>query len=332
MVAKLRATVVILTFDALPYIRRVLEGAISQEVDGDFEVLVIDSGSTDGTLKILEEFPTVRVHEIPHSEFGHGKTRNLAAQLAGGEFVAFLTHDAVPIGTGWLQSLLRPFAINDRVVAVLGSQSPRTHCFPLLKYEIEGMFAGLGSPTAVTVSYKELFDGDPVALTRASFYSDVNSATRREFLLSTIPYRDVTYAEDQLFGRDILEAGYMKAYAPQAAVEHSNDLTLHEYGKRIFDETVGLRKIGFDIPLMTRRAQVRSIVRGTLGDSFRILRDPDYSFWRKLKWLVVNPIYHLRKGISYRKSTRVDLKDREAIREGSLEHSRRKHLHFRKHG
>ena len=318
------ATVAILTYNGEDYLERILAQLRLQEVDGEFEVLVIDSGSTDSTLEIVRRFPEVRLHEIPNEEFGHGRTRNLAARLARGDFVAYLTHDAVPTTNRWLAELIAPFEIDERIVAVMGKQVPRPGCFPLLKYEIQGMFAGFGPDFGTSVFYKDPSMTDEGVLSAIGFYSDVNSAARRAFLTDVIPYRDVRYAEDQLFGRDLVEAGYRKAYAPRAAVEHSNDLTLDEYGRRIFDETVGLRQIGFPIPRMSRGAQVRLTVRGILGDTVRILRDRDYSWKRKLYWLAVDPAFQVRKWASYRPSTLVDLDDTSAIAAGSLEHSRKR--------
>lgn len=318
-----RATVAILTYNGEVYLERILTEVLGQELDGAVEVLVIDSGSTDSTLDIVRRFPTVRLHEIPNSEFGHGKTRNLAAQLATGEFVAYLTHDAIPASRQWLRELLEPFRLDERIVAVMGKQIPRAGCFPLLKYEIRGVFAGFGPDFGTSVFYKDEFVQSEGVLNAISFYSDVNSAARRDFLLNTIPYRDVRYAEDQLFGKDLIEAGYRKAYAGRAAVEHSNDLTLAEYGKRIFDETIGLRQIGFPIPPMSGRAQLRLTTRGVVGDTLRILRDPDFSWKRRLFWLAMNPRYQVRKWTSYRASTLTDLTDQAALDSGSLEKSRK---------
>ncbi|WP_391857866.1 glycosyltransferase family A protein, partial [Vibrio cidicii] len=133
---------------------------------------------------------------IPNSEFGHGRTRNLAAQLATGEFVVYLTHDAIPASESWLTELLAPFAIDERIVAVMGKQIPRPGCFPLLKYEIRGVFAGFGPDFGTTVFYKDDFAKDEGVLGAMAFYSDVNSAARRSFLTDVVPYRDVRYAED----------------------------------------------------------------------------------------------------------------------------------------
>jgi rhamnosyltransferase len=317
-------TVAILTYNGEDYLRRILEQVLVQDLQGDVEILVIDSGSTDSTLRIVRDFPTVRLHEIPNSEFGHGKTRNLAAQLAQGEFIAFLTHDAIPLTDKWLAELLQPFGMSDEIVAVMGKQVPRRNCFPLLKYEVRGVFAGLGPDFGTSLFYKGSFAQDEGVLDAIGFFSDVNSAVRRDFLVHKIPYRDVRYAEDRLFGRDLVEAGYIKAYAPRAAVEHSNDLTLSEYGRRIFDETVGLRQIGVTVPEMSRRTQWKLTLRGIAGDTLRILADREFSRKRKLYWLLVNPVFQVRKWSSYRVSTLIRLDDPEAVRRGSLESSRKR--------
>ncbi|MFF1571797.1 glycosyltransferase family 2 protein [Leifsonia sp. NPDC058292] len=320
------ATVAILTYNGEKYIDRILRKLRKQDFDRPFEVLVIDSGSTDATLDIVKKYPEVRLHTIPNEEFGHGRTRNLAAQLANGEFLAFLTHDAVPSTKHWLAELLDPFERFPQVVAVLGKQVARPRAFPLQRYEIYGMFRNLGPDFGTTLFYRtpELAQ-KPAVVDAMSYYSDVNSAVRRDFLLNVIPYRDVRYAEDQMFGRDVIEEGYVKAYSPRGSVEHSNDLTFQEYGHRIFDETVGLRQNGHDIPKISRFAVVKYGLHGSLGDALRIVRDRAYSPQRKLYWLVVNPLYHLKKWSSYRASTLVDLDDHGAIKAGSLEHKRKLH-------
>jgi rhamnosyltransferase len=295
-------TVVILTYNGERYLGAILASLARQDYAGEVETLVIDSGSTDGTLDIVAAHPAVRLHGIPNSEFGHGRTRNLGAQLATGEIVAYLTHDAVPLA-GWLTALVEPFVADPLVVAVMGKQVPRANCFPLLKYEIRGVFAGLGPDFGTTVFWKNSAVTDAATRDAAGFYSDVNSAARRSLLTGDVPYRDVSYAEDQLFGRDVIDLGLRKAYAPGAAVEHSNDLTLAESGRRIREEVAGLREIGTAIPPMSVGTVIRASVAGAIKDSVRIVRDADFSFGAKLKWLVVNPWFHVVKWTNYRRET-----------------------------
>lgn len=304
-------TVAILAYNGEEYLEAILSSLEGQDYPGTIEILVIDSGSTDGTLEIVAAHPSVRLHEIPNSEFGHGKTRNLAAQLASGEIVAYLTHDAIPVGSRWLAALVEPMADDPRIVAVMGKQVPRPGCFPLLKYEIQSVFRTMGPDFGVTVFRDDGSLTTPELRNAAGFYSDVNSAARRDILLGPVPYRDVSYAEDQLFGRDVIDRGYRKAYAPNAAVEHSNDLTLKESGIRAAEEVMGLREIGTPIPPLSMAGATKLIVRGILADTLRIIRDRDFSIGRKLAWLARNPAFHIVKWTSYREATLRMISDRD---------------------
>jgi rhamnosyltransferase len=318
-----QATVIIPTFNGEKYISQILASLAAQKTEWDFEVLVIDSGSSDRTVEFVLEHPLVRLHQIPNSEFGHGKTRNLGATLSRGEYVAFLSHDAIPSSTFWLHEITKPLDLNGlNAAAVLGKQVARPGCFPLLKYEIRGVFRRFGPDFGTTLFYVDDFARSRDEINAMAFYSDVNSATRRSFLLDVIPYQDVPYSEDMAFGLDVIEGGFIKAYAPHAVVEHSNDLTLREYGMRLFDEITGLRRIGKDVPPLRWSRQFVYPLYGAGIDSLRIIVDKDLSPGSKLKWLLVNPLFHWTKWRSFYRSTHVDLNDRALIDKGSLESSR----------
>jgi rhamnosyltransferase len=303
----LLATVVVLTYNGERYLRELLDAVAGQRIDGAFETLVIDSGSTDATLDIIAGFPQVRLVRIPNEEFGHGRTRNFAAHEARGRYVAYLTHDAVPASDRWLYELLKPFEISDRVAAVMGSQIPRPSAFPLLKYEIDAVFAGFGPGFGTTLFYDDDFITSEGVRNAVTFYSDVNSAARRDILTGPVPYQDVSYAEDQLFGRDVIAAGLIKAYAPRAAVIHSNDLTLAEYDGRMTEETLGQREVGIDVAVPSVRVVGRMVARGVVKDTVRLLRDRDFSWRRRLYYLVVGPLYHLQKWRGVRRGAAAEL-------------------------
>ena len=296
------ATVVILTYNGERYLDEILTAIEGQDWDGELEVLVIDSGSSDRTLDIVAAHPRARLHEIPNSDFGHGRTRDLAAHLASGEFVAYLTHDATPASPQWLAELVAPMLDDDRIVAVLGKQLPRPHCQPMLKYEIQTTFAALGPDAGVTVFRGDRL-GSRAEIEAAGFYSDVNSAARRSVLVGPVPYRDVSYAEDQLFGRDLLAAGLRKAYAPRAAVVHSNDLSIREAGRRATEEILALRGIGTQVAPLGRAGMLRLILRGSLVDGMRIVRDRQWGVLGRLRWLFVNPLYQVAKWSGHRRGT-----------------------------
>lgn len=318
-----QATVIIPTFNGEKYLWQILEAISEQITPWDFEILIVDSGSTDSTLSIIDKFPKVRLHQIPNEEFGHGRTRNLAASLARGKFLAYLSHDAVPAHNYWLRNLIAPLeAGNENIVAVLGKQVARKNCFPLLKYEIRTVFNRFGPDFGLTLFSLGSDGASDENLDAKAFYSDVNSATIRDFLLNVIPYQDIAYSEDMAFGRDLLLAGYSKAYAPEALVEHSNDLTLREYRLRIFDEVISLRRLGKDLPKLKFSRQLLYPLWGATTDALRIARDVDFSFSRKLYWWAVNPFFHFVKWRAFYVATRLDLGAASTSAKYSLEKTR----------
>lgn len=300
-------TVIIPTLNGATYLREVLQAVAGQEGAGDVEVIVIDSGSTDGTLDIVADFPEVHLEHIAKKDFGHGRTRNWGAELARGRYVAFLTQDATPASPHWLRHLIEPLHVNDDVWGVYGLQIPRSHCPPMLKYEIRNTFAASGADVGVTLQSAAWTTAGQ--RDRAGFYSDVNSATRKDVLTTLLAYRDVRYGEDQLFGRDVLDAGKLKAYSPAAAVIHSNDVKISDYANRVFDEALALREIGAPVAVGGPAKRYYRVARGVVGDTLRIARDADYRWSQKLRWWSTNPRYHLAKWRGYRWGEVVDPAD-----------------------
>ncbi|MDB5180426.1 MAG: Rhamnosyl transferase [Candidatus Saccharibacteria bacterium] len=320
----IKATIFIPTYNGEKYLNEILKMIFKQDVDFLYNILIIDSGSTDKTIDIINKYKNkypdmVSFKQIDKNDFGHGKTRNQAAQIADGEYIVYLSHDAVPATKRWLYEMVKPFELNDKIKGVTGKQTPRPKCVPLLKYEINAVFKNLGTDAGTTLFYKDTFMKNPVYSDTVTFYSDVNSAAPRKFLLEVMPYRDVPYSEDQMYGQDLIEAGYMKAYSSRGEVVHSNDLTLKEYKHRIFDEIVGLRTIGTKIKQPSILAVLRMIFTGVLKDAYRTLRDSEYSFKRKVFWLLVNPLYHFEKWRGFRLAMRVHLADLDKLNQHSLE-------------
>ena len=93
-------TVAIPVLNGARYLDEVLAAVRAQRVDRDVEILIVDSGSTDGSLEITRRHGAV-VHEIDKSEFSHGGTRNSMMGAARGDHVAFLTQDATPAHDRW---------------------------------------------------------------------------------------------------------------------------------------------------------------------------------------------------------------------------------------
>lgn len=318
-------SVFIPTYNGEQYIGECIEALIHQELPEGYslEILVTDSGSSDKTLEILELYKQhINLEIIPNSEFGHGKTRAAAAKRAKGEFVLFLTQDATPASYRWLINMIEPFYVSDDVGCVFGRQIPRPLICPTIKREVATAFGGLAAPDSIAIQRPKSRVDQAEMNAVNTFFSDVNSAVRRNIVVNDVPFRDLPYAEDQALAEDMQNAGYLKAYAPAGAVWHSNEYTAPEYFKRKYDEYIGLQEsISYSIR-PSRKSLLLGWIRPTIQDYKFLKRDPDYSPKQKLKWVVITPLYN----INLQRGKYLALKyfgNKEAQEKYSLEQSRK---------
>ena len=228
------ASVIILTKNGEAYLRALLGALAAQKLESGFETVVIDSGSTDCTLDIVSEFPSVRLHAIPPEEFGHGKTRNLGARLAQGEILVYIPQDATPVGDDWLEKLLRPFA-SHAVAGVYARQLPRAEANAMEKF-----FLGEAYPASPAI--RSLAPGELPMLANC-FFSTVSGAVRAS-VRAQHPFReDIIMSEDQAWAADVLRSGHVLAYAPDACVLHSHPYSVADVFRRNFDSGYSIRQI-----------------------------------------------------------------------------------------
>ena len=253
-------TVALPVLDGGPRLGEVLAAVRAQQVDRPVELLVIDSGSSDGSVALARSHGA-RVVEIPPAEFSHGGTRNRLMELATGDHVVFLTQDSVPAGSGWLAALLGGFALADDVALVTGPYLPRPDASPMIRRELLEYFAAFGGAR---------LDRGGTGAGPAMFFSSANGAVAR-WAWERVPFRPLPYAEDQQLAHDVLAAGLAKAYVPEAAVVHSHDHPPLRALRRYFDDFRALAEVhGHREPLTPRYVGAR--VRGDVAADRAFMR------------------------------------------------------------
>jgi rhamnosyltransferase len=212
---------------------RCLEAIARQRVDDEVEVVVVDSGSRDGSTARAESLGG-RVHSIPPGEFHHGRTRNLGAGLARGDVLVFTSQDAYAASDSWLADLTSSLRNHDAVAGVYGRQLPHESATPPERYFLDFLYGP--EPRVQHLAGKESLTFE------ATLFSNVNSAIPRR-VWEAYPFaEDVVMSEDQEWSRRVLLAGLDIVYEPSAAVHHSHAYTVAGAMRRFFDSGVSAER------------------------------------------------------------------------------------------
>jgi len=210
-------------------LRRCLAGIAAQRCEEGVEVVVVDSGSADGSVELARS-TGARVHEIPPSEFNHGATRNLAVELARGDVLVFTSQDAYAPDEHWLAALTAPLAEDGVLAGTYGRQIAHREATPPERFFMDFLY-GERPRTQRAAGMDDLS-------METTLFSNVNSAIRAE-VFARFPFvNDIIMSEDQEWSRRVLLAGYVLRYVPEAAVHHSHPYTLRQAFRRFFDSGV----------------------------------------------------------------------------------------------
>ncbi|MDO5859588.1 glycosyltransferase family 2 protein [Methanobrevibacter sp.] len=87
-----KISVILPVYNSEKYIEKAIESVLNQSLR-DFELIVVNDGSTDNTLNIIESFTDSRIRLINQQNMGPGAARNSALDIASGEYVMFLDSD-----------------------------------------------------------------------------------------------------------------------------------------------------------------------------------------------------------------------------------------------
>lgn len=212
---------------------RCLDAIGTQVVGEEVEIVVVDSGSRDGSVEAARAHGA-RVHEIPASEFGHGRTRNLGAELAHGDTLVFTSQDAIAASETWLASLVRSLARGEGVAGAYGRQLPHEDATPPERYFLDFLYGPDARVQRLDARTEPDFE--------QTLFSNVNSAIRRP-VWREFPFADdLIMSEDQEWSRRVLRAGYELVYEPEAAVHHSHRYSVADAFRRFFDSGVSAER------------------------------------------------------------------------------------------
>lgn len=226
--------VVVPTWNGREEFGPVLDALRGQHLADQVQIHCVDSSSSDGTIEWLRDQADVSLTVIDQKDFQHGRTRNFGASLGSAPFIGFITQDAMPATQHWATDIVKMMRAVPDAAGLFGRHiGYPDHPF-FVRQEMTTHFQNMMKFPLVLSKHTdpERWESGDIGWRQfLHFYSDNNSAMRRA-VWNEIPYPEVNYGEDQVWARDIIEAGYSKIYAPTATVYHSHDYDPEQTYKR----------------------------------------------------------------------------------------------------
>lgn len=243
-----RVSLVIPTWNGGARFREVLAALATQDLEDGFQLVVVDSGSSDGSAEAARAAGAL-VETIPQREFNHGATRNRAIARSSGAIVCLLTQDARPLDDSYVRCLVQVFDESPRIDGVYARQFPRPDCDPLLAERLRQWSAARterelkvfapGDPARSRAMYQAL---PPLERYLSCAFDDVASAVRRSSW-ERLPFPPRSFGEDVAWARAVLLAGGQIAFEPTARVEHSHRIRMGREFRRIYADHKNLYEL-----------------------------------------------------------------------------------------
>ena len=220
---EIETSIVIRTLNEERHLGKLLE-SIQRQVYQAWEIVMVDSGSTDSTLEIAQRY-TSNIYHIPQKEFTFGRSLNWGCQPARGHYLVFVSAHVDPLTNTWLGNLVKPF------------DDPAT-----------GMVYGRqrGVETSRVAEERDLlriFGSTSKILIDEAFGNNGNAAIRKDLWLDQPFDEKLTGLEDIDWARKIQQKGYRVYYAADAAVYHIHEESLRQVYRRVFREGLAYRRI-----------------------------------------------------------------------------------------
>ena len=225
--------------------------ALQAQTHRNWELIVIDSGSTDGSVELIRQARPRHFIQIASRDYNPSRVLNQGMRLARSALGIFLNADATPQGPDWLRPLVRPL-LDPQVAAVFGRQIPRPNCQAVFAHDYERCFG----PDRVSVQWEH-------------FFSMVSSGLRKDIWARRGFDERLQYSEDDDYTRWARVQGWRVLFVPESVVMHSHNYTPAQAWKRSYGEGRALAAVwagtrgDFNWP--------RTVLLGTLGEARRDL-------------------------------------------------------------
>jgi GT2 family glycosyltransferase len=235
-------SIIIPVKNGAPKLRELLPAVMAQRSRDAFEIVAVDSGSTDESVDLLRQFDATVVSIDPRV-FNHGLTRNLATHYAAGSVFVFLNQSTVPGNDQWLHHLTAPLHRDSALTAVCGRVLPRSDADVLTARDIARNINASTERIVAEIADWAHYQSLPTEELRRFVNFHTLSAAIRADVFRKIPFRQTSFAEDLIWGKEALEAGHRIQFEPASVAYHSHNYSALDIFRRNFDDGIAGREI-----------------------------------------------------------------------------------------
>jgi len=218
-------SVIIRSLNEQKYIGDCLAQISRQVTTHKVETILVDSGSSDGTVDIAKNFGCRLVH-IKKEEFSFGRSLNVGCDMSSGEFLVFLSAHCIPTSDRWLDDLVSP---------LLSRVSGYSYGRQLWREGVSKYSEG-----CVFSKYYPSLSALPQ---NGFFCNNANAAIRRDLWTQYKFDEELTGLEDLQLAKQLVQAGEKISYVASASVEHIHEESWRQIRVRYEREAVALEKI-----------------------------------------------------------------------------------------
>ena len=233
-----KISVIIPTKDAGSEFKITMEKIKNQKGLGELELIIIDSGSKDDTLIIAEHYGA-KVSCINPEEFNHGRVRNIGAEISTGDYLVFLSQDAIPIGETCIFDMIRVLEKDDRTAVAVVKQVPRSDADIFACWQLWYHYNKLLDPSDNQIVHADpdtFAKLSPTDRRKISQIDNVFSCIKRDIFFR-FKFKPLPYAEDLDLGLRLISGGYKVAFIFSLGVIHSHNRNPDYFFRRSYVDT-----------------------------------------------------------------------------------------------
>ena len=216
----IKVSIIIRTINEESWIGKCIS-AIKKQSISNYEIIIVDSGSTDSTIQIAQLFKEVKVVKI--NKYLPGFALNEGIKQSVGKYIVMLSAHCIPCNENWIEILISNL-FEDNVAGVYGKQLP----------------VAFSDPRDVSDLYIT-FGDDKRVQKKDSFFHNANSAIKRSIWVSHPFKNEVTNIEDRIWGKEVTELGFNIIYEPNAPVYHYHGIHQSDNIERV-ENTINIIK------------------------------------------------------------------------------------------